>query len=105
MVPYPLCLYLEEVLQSYTKLGLENLELITKWGCDGSHQAPFQQDAKVWNAAISTSSTWRSHICGKTTKDFNNFDNTDVEDSQSLRFGLSTLHARIRLLETVISGI
>lgn len=194
-----LCLYLEDVLQNCTTEELENLELISKWGCDGSHQTAYQQkfldsshddsnifqsslvplrlqshignkmktlwqnptpsstrfcrpirirflhetvditndeikyvedqtkqlsrteienhnratfvrhtllptmvDAKVCNAATSTSSTMRCYICGKTSKHFNDFENLNAEDPQSLRFGLSILHARIRFFETVL---
>lgn len=194
-----LCLYLEEVLQNCTTEELENLELISKWGCDGSHQIAYQQkfldsshddsnifqsssvplrlqsrigdkvktlwqnptpsstrfcrpirirflhetiditkeeikyvedqakqlsktkignrnrstfvlhtllptmvDAKVCNAATGTSSTMRCYICGKTSKAFNDLENLNVEDPQSLRFGLSILHARIRFFETIL---
>lgn len=197
-----LCLYIEDVLQNCTEAELENLELISKWGCDGSHQVTYQQkfspagspddddskifqsslvplrlqshigdskkilwqnptpsstrfcrpirirfvhesvfvtkeeilyvenqeklllptkifnpkgdifvrhtllptmvDAKVCNAATDTTSTMRCYICGKTSKSFNNFESTNEEDPQSLRFGLSIIHARIRLFETIL---
>ncbi|CAG9557930.1 unnamed protein product [Danaus chrysippus] len=183
-----LCLYLEDVLQNCTTKELKNLELISKWGCDGSHQTPYQQkfldsshddshifqsslvplrlqshignkmktlwqnptpsstrfcrpirirflhetvditndeikyvedqtkqlvrteienhyrgtfvrhtllptmvDAKICNAATSTSSTMRCYICGKTSKAFNDLENLNAEDPQSLRFGLLLL--------------
>ncbi|XP_055842460.1 uncharacterized protein LOC129909398, partial [Episyrphus balteatus] len=38
-----LCLFLEDVLQNCTEEELKNLELISKWGCDGSHQSAYQQ--------------------------------------------------------------
>lgn len=195
-----LCLYLEEVLENCTQAELENMELITKWGCDGSHQTQSQQifsdsshgddsnifqsslvplrlqthvgeeknilwqnptpssprfcrpirirflhetvniikeeikyvedqakqltktkiqsskgvgyvkhtmlptmvDGKVCNAATSTTSTMRCYICGKTSKKFNDLDTTNDEESQTLKFGWSTLHARIRLFETIL---
>lgn len=194
-----LCLYLEDVLQSCDAVELKSLELITKWGCDGSHQIPYQQkfldssnddsnifqsslvplrlqshigdrlkilwqnptpsstrfcrpirirflkedvditqqeikyvedqanhlmkteiersngiiivrhvllptmvDAKVCNAATGTSSTRKCYICGKTSKNFNDFESRNSEDPQSLRFGLSILHARIRFFETIL---
>lgn len=56
-------------------------------------------DAKVCNAATDTKSTMRCYICGKTSKDFNDFKDIKTE---ALRFGLSTLHARIRLFETLL---
>lgn len=194
-----LCRYLDEVLDTCSKEEMENLELITKWGCDGSHQTTFQQkftgelngddsnifqssmvplrlqskiddkikilwqnptpsstrfcrpirirflhesvditkdeikyietqekqlhktaiekseaimyikhtllptmvDAKVCNAATSTTSTMRCYICGQTSKSFNNL-NKGVENTEALRFGISILHARIRLFETVL---
>lgn len=37
------CLYLEDVLQCCTIKELENLELISRWECDGSHQTTYQQ--------------------------------------------------------------
>lgn len=194
-----LCLYLNEVLEKSTDVDLTNMELVTKWGCDGCQQTPFQQkfsdssfddssifqsslvplrlqactkekktilwqnptpsstrfcrpirirflhetaevtkeeikyvedqaknllktkistskgvskvshillptmvDAKVCNSATSTASTMRCYICGKTSKDFNDFEKANVEDPQALRFGLSILHARIRLFESLI---
>ena len=194
-----LCLFLEDVLQNCTEEELKNLELISKWGCDGSHQSAYQQkfqdstqddsnifqsslvplrlqshiadrkkvlwqnptpsstrfcrpicirflhetvditneeikyvedqvtqlrrtkimhpkaaafvrhtllptmvDGKVCNAATGTTFTMRCYICGKTSKSFNDFENTNEEDPQSLRFGLSILHSRIRLFETIL---
>lgn len=38
-----LCLYLEEILRNCTEDELKNLELISKWGYDGSHQNAYQQ--------------------------------------------------------------
>lgn len=38
-----LCLYLDEVLKTCTEAELGNMELISKWGCDGSQLTPFQQ--------------------------------------------------------------
>lgn len=194
-----LCKYLEDVFETCTPEELKNMELITKWGCDGSQQTQFQQkfadsseddsnifqsslvpvrldsnighqkkilwqnptpssprfcrpirirflhetaditkneikyiedqikqltktelrnsngviyvlhtlvptmvDAKVCNAATNTTSTMRCYICGKTSKDFNDFKATKTENPEALRFGLSTLHARIRLFETLL---
>ncbi|XP_050308380.1 uncharacterized protein LOC126744859 [Anthonomus grandis grandis] len=37
-----LCKYLEEVLDSFSETETE-LELLCKWGCDGSHQSQFKQ--------------------------------------------------------------
>lgn len=37
-----LCKYLEDVFENCTSEELTNMELITKWGCDGSQQTQFQ---------------------------------------------------------------
>ncbi|KAK9688610.1 hypothetical protein QE152_g35188 [Popillia japonica] len=60
-------------------------------------------DGKVCNAATGTKSTSQCYICGATQKDFNNI--TDKEETSNLTgvtFGLSVLHARIRLFESVL---
>lgn len=54
------------------------------------------------NAATDTSSTMKCFICGLTSKDFNSLDKTGVEKVENLRFGPSTLHARIRFLEAIL---
>lgn len=59
-------------------------------------------DAKVCNAATQTSSTMRCYICGATSKQFNNLNNKMPINIESLDFGLSILHARIRLFESVL---
>lgn len=38
-----LCKYLEDVFETCTQEELLNMELITKWGCDGSQQNRSQQ--------------------------------------------------------------
>lgn len=38
-----LLMYLEELIQNLNKTECETLELISKWGCDGSQQAQFKQ--------------------------------------------------------------
>ncbi|CAH0552735.1 unnamed protein product [Brassicogethes aeneus] len=59
-------------------------------------------DGKVCNAATGTKSTSRCYICGATSKDFNQFNfNKDI-NLKATEFGLSVLHARIRLFESVI---
>jgi len=37
-----LCKYLEEVIENLTEEEKHNLELISKWGCDGSQQSQFK---------------------------------------------------------------
>lgn len=38
-----LCKYLEEVIENLTEEEKHNLELLSKWGCDGSQQSQFKQ--------------------------------------------------------------
>lgn len=196
-----LCLYLEEVIMTATEIERQNMELICKWGCDGSKAQEFKQkfedqsgsdahvfisslvplrltsnvngqvkvwwhnpaplscrfcrpiriqfvhesnevtrseiahiqnqaqninpteveadnkvirvshtlvltmvDGKVCNAATNTTSTMKCYICKQTSKDFSNLNNIDESsiDTNTLKFGLSILHARIRFLETCL---
>lgn len=59
-------------------------------------------DAKVCNAATMTKSTMKCYICGATSKDFNNLNLKKPINKESLKFGLSILHARIRLFEGLL---
>lgn len=60
-------------------------------------------DGKVCNAATGTKSTTRCYICNVTSKDFNNLDlEKKVVSKSAIEFGLSVLHARIRLLESIL---
>lgn len=61
-------------------------------------------DGKVCNAATNTTSTMKCYICKKTSKDFNVLETVQESDidPNSLQFGLSILHARIRFLETCL---
>lgn len=59
-------------------------------------------DAKVCNAATNTKSTMKCYICGATSKDFNNLSMRKQINEDTLKFGLSTLHARIRLFEAIL---
>ena len=55
-------------------------------------------DGKVANAITDTTSTWKCNICGKISSQFQ--DNSEVlVNKNSLKFGISPLHARIRFLE------
>lgn len=55
-----LCQYLEEVLDSLTLSEQHELELISKWGCDGSQQSQFKQkfsgvgesDANIFQSSL-----------------------------------------------------
>lgn len=61
-------------------------------------------DAKVCNAVTETSSTMRCYICKATSKEFNKLEKIrDVDvDPDTLKFGLSILHARIRFFESIL---
>ena len=194
-----LCKYLHEVLLQLDCEERQSLQLVTKWGCDGSHQASYKQkfenendsdahifqsclvpialtatangktktiwqnptpsstrlcrpirirfvhestdvineeityinnqieslkksevpinegvieiqhtllmtmvDGKVCNAATGTKSTMRCYICGQYSKDFNSLHKDFTENHDALKFGLSTLHARIRFFESIL---
>ena len=60
-------------------------------------------DAKVCNAATNTTSTMRCYICGQTSKSFNDLNKRNVVNTDSLKFGLSILHARIRFFESLLN--
>ena len=59
-------------------------------------------DAKVCNAATETASAMRCYICKATSKDFNDLSKTKEVNKEALQFGLSILHARIRLFEFLL---
>lgn len=59
-------------------------------------------DGKICNAATGTKSTSRCYICGATSKDFNNIEEKETSSFTGVNFGLSVLHARIRLFESVL---
>ena len=59
-------------------------------------------DGKVCNAATDTSSTMKCFICEETSKTFNDLKPESNVKVENLRFGLSILHARIRLFETLL---
>lgn len=192
-----LLLYLEDVLETFNIQNIASLELVYKWGCDGSQQSQYKQkfenicdsdvnifqsslvplqlvccsnnrviwqnptpssprycrpmrirfihesvdvtneelhyfgeqigqleetkvarsagevsvkhtmlltmvDGKVCNAATQTTSTMRCYICKATSKDFNKLIEPKEVDVNNLKFGLSTLHARIRFFESLL---
>ncbi|KAK5641968.1 hypothetical protein RI129_010515 [Pyrocoelia pectoralis] len=59
-------------------------------------------DGKVCNAATGTRSTSRCYICGATSKEFNNLDFTRDVNFKAVEFGISVLHARIRIFESIL---
>jgi len=58
-------------------------------------------DNKVCNAVTDTKSTLRCYLCGATSKDFNNINDILQKEitETNLQFGISSLHAWIRLFE------
>lgn len=63
---------------------------------------PTMVDGKVCNAAMQTKSTLRCYICGLTSKDFNDLTKTRDVNPEALQFGLSILHIRIRIFESLL---
>ena len=61
-------------------------------------------DGKVANALTNTASAQTCHICGATPKEMNNIDRVRMKtpDINTFQYGLSTLHAWIRLFELVL---
>lgn len=61
-------------------------------------------DEKIFNTLSDTVSSQRCFICGATPSDMNIIDNSQVERAkrEQYGFGLSTLHAWIRLLECLL---
>ena len=59
-------------------------------------------DMKVCNAATSCTSSMSCYICKETSKSFNDLNKSFTENPEALHFGLSTLHARIRIFETIV---
>lgn len=59
-------------------------------------------DGKVCNAATDTKSTSRCFICKATSKDFNNLSKKYDVSPETLDFGISVLHARIRIFESIL---
>lgn len=59
-------------------------------------------DSKICNAAIHTKPTMRCYICGATSKEFNDLTKKRDVKEESLKFGLSIPHARIRFFEIIL---
>ena len=53
-------------------------------------------------AATHKTPTMRCYICGETSKDCNNLSIKKEVTPETLQFGLSILHARIRLFESIL---
>lgn len=80
----------QEITRTYGNLLVQHTMLFT------------MIDAKVCNAATQTTSTMRCYICGATSKEFNNLSIKKEVRSDTLKFGLSILHARIRFFENLL---
>lgn len=59
-------------------------------------------DAKVCNVATDTLSTMRCYVCKATVKEFNKLETRREENPDTFKFGLSILHSRIRLFESLL---
>ena len=59
-------------------------------------------DGKVCNAATNTTSKRRCYICGQTSKDFKDLNKKKTESRETLKFGPSILHAKIRFFESLL---
>lgn len=59
-------------------------------------------DGKVCNAATHTKSTMRCYLCDATSSEFNDLTKARECKKDSLSFGLSLLHARIRFFESIL---
>lgn len=84
-------------------LELNETKIQTEDGLVNHTLLPTMVDGKVCNrnALTATSSTMRCYICGKTSKDFNKLGQSYTENPDSLKFGLATLHTRIRFFESI----
>ena len=81
--------------------GLRKSEIINAFGGNLQIKHIFlftMIDGKVCNAATNTTSTMKCYACGQTSKDFNELNKKTTESRETLKFGLSILHARIRFL-------
>lgn len=91
----------------YVKTAINNLQQTKVTIADTSYSVNYTMmftmvDGKVCNAATNTTSTMKCYICGLTSKDFNNLKIKKEANPEALDFGLSILHARIRLFESVL---
>ncbi|GBP90817.1 hypothetical protein EVAR_66000_1 [Eumeta japonica] len=59
-------------------------------------------DGKVCNGATHTTSTLKCYICGTISEEFNDLSKRKDVKEESLKFGLSILHARIRFFENLL---
>lgn len=59
-------------------------------------------DGKVCNATTGTKSTSKCYLCGATSREFNQMDFKKEINSDAMEFGLSILHARIRIFESIL---
>ncbi|XP_075979633.1 uncharacterized protein LOC142978911 [Anticarsia gemmatalis] len=87
----------------YMNSKINALECTETQGAKISHTMLFTMvDGKVCNAATHTTSTMKCYICGATSKEFNNLTKRREVRAESLQFGLSILHARIRFFENLL---
>lgn len=92
---------------NYVKTAINNLQQTEVRLADKNYNVKYIMmftmiDGKVCNAVTNTTSTMRCYICGLTSKDFNNLEMKKEAKPETLNFGLSILHARIRLFESIL---
>ncbi|CAH0563012.1 unnamed protein product [Brassicogethes aeneus] len=88
---------------NYINHKINSLEATEFQGTKTKHTMLFTMvDGKVCNAATLTTSTMKCYICGATSKEFNDLSKTRDVKEESMHFGLSILHARIRFFENVL---
>jgi len=96
------------VIKEEIKYVEDNLERTGVMEIDGISVNPIMTmtmvDGKVCNAAMDNSSTMRCYVCNATSKDFNSIDEIVKRPvaEESLKFGLSPLHCRIRTMESLV---
>lgn len=95
----------EEIQYVQKSIAKLNKSVITLKGEEFSFSHKLKMsmiDGKVCNAATDTKSTSQCYICGATSKSFNDLTMKNTANPQALDFGLSVLHARIRIFESLI---
>lgn len=60
-------------------------------------------DGKVCNVLAENTSTQKCFICKATGKDLNSVNKQKIPDSQMYRFGISSLHAQLRIMECLLN--
>lgn len=87
----------------YWKEKINNLQTTNFEGTSTKHTLLLTMvDGKVCNAATQTTSTMKCFICGQSSSKFNDLTKKLPSTKTSLEFGLSILHAWIRIFESLL---